>query len=289
MDENNYSRTKPLLVFLLLTALSAAGCSSSREVAADDATTSATLWMQNAAEYKALTTMVYQAAESELSSALNVSSWTASLEQQNNYNYRDLPPAVILDVDETVLDNSAFQARLIKNNERYSTEKWNRWVREEKADAIAGALEFTQQAARMGITVFYLTNREASVEESTYDNLKALGFPLKEGVDVLLTKNERQEWTSAKVNRRKYLASNYRILMLFGDNLNDFLPAEDLNAAERERLVEKYEQRFGSQWYVLPNPVYGSWESALYEADGDLTPDRIRQLKMEKLDTKNGQ
>ena len=242
--------------------------------------------MQNAAEYKAITTMVYQSAGSELNTALNVRSWTASLEQENAL-YKDLPPAVILDVDETVLDNAPFQARLIKQNKSYTPERWNDWVREEKADAIAGALAFTKEAVNKGITVFYLTNRDASVEEATYDNLEKLGFPLKENIDVLLTKNERPDWTSAKDNRRQYLAKNYRILMLFGDNLNDFLPADDITNEQRKQLVEKHRQRFGTQWFVLPNPVYGSWEEALYNFDSSLSPSEIEKKKRNKLDTKN--
>lgn len=270
-----------LLVFCSIIFIS---CSSSKSL--NDSTTSATLWVQNSAEYKAITTMVYQSASSELNTALNVRSWTASLEQENAL-YKELLPAVILDVDETVLDNAPFQARLIKNNESYSPEKWNDWVREENADAVAGALAFTKEAARKGITVFYLTNREASVEDATYDNLEKLGFPLKEDTDVLLTKNERSGWTSEKINRRQFVAKNYRILMLFGDNLNDFLPADDITNEQRKQLVDKHRQRFGTQWFVLPNPVYGSWESALYDFDNSLSPSKIEQIKMEKLDPKN--
>jgi len=272
-------------LLLALCCVTFISCSSTKPIL-DNPTTSATLWMQNAAEYKAITTMVYQSAGSELNTALNVRSWTASLEQENAL-YKDLPPAVILDVDETVLDNAPFQARLIKQNKSYTPERWNDWVREEKADAIAGALAFTKEAVNKGITVFYLTNRDASVEEATYDNLEKLGFPLKENIDVLLTKNERPDWTSAKDNRRQYLAKNYRILMLFGDNLNDFLPADDITNEQRKQLFEKHRQRFGTQWFVLPNPVYGSWEEALYNFDSSLSPSEIEKKKRNKLDTKN--
>jgi len=272
-------------LLLALCCVTFISCSSTKPIL-DNPTTSATLWMQNAAEYKAITTMVYQSAGSELNTALDVRSWTASLEQENAL-YKDLPPAVILDVDETVLDNAPFQARLIKQNKSYTPARWNDWVREEKADAIAGALAFTKEAVNKGITVFYLTNRDASVEEATYDNLEKLGFPLKENIDVLLTKNERPDWTSAKDNRRQYLAKNYRILMLFGDNLNDFLPADDITNEQRKQLVEKHRQRFGTQWFVLPNPVYGSWEEALYNFDSSLSPSEIEKKKRNKLDTKN--
>ncbi|MBN2731584.1 MAG: 5'-nucleotidase, lipoprotein e(P4) family [Balneolaceae bacterium] len=270
------------LYILLFCCIIFVSCSSTQPL--QNPTTSATLWMQNAAEYKALTTMVYQSAANDLGPILNKNE-TASLEQEGS-NYQELPPAVILDVDETVLDNSPFQARLIKQNETYTPEKWNEWVREEQAEAIAGALAFTKAAADKGITVFYLTNREAQVEEATFDNLKELGFPLREDVDVLLTKNERPDWTSAKVNRRMHVAENYNILMLFGDNLNDFLPAEDITHEERQALIDKHRERFGTQWFVLPNPVYGSWEQALYDFE-ELTEEQVEQEELKKLKTKN--
>ena len=259
-------------------------CSTSEPL--NNPTTSATLWVQNAAEYQALTTMVYRSAGDNLNTLLEIDAPTASLEQ-TDADFENLPPAIILDVDETVLDNSPFQARLIKQGETYSTQKLNRWVREEKADAIAGAVDFTKKAAQKGFTIFYLTNREAAVEEATFNNLQKMGFPLKEGVDVLLTKNEQSNWTSAKVNRRKHVAKNYRIVMLFGDNLNDFIPAKDITNEQRLALVEKHENRFGTQWYVLPNPVYGSWEQALYDFDDSLSPKEIKQTKLERFETKN--
>ncbi|TYP92134.1 acid phosphatase [Fodinibius salinus] len=261
-----------------------AGCTASKPL--NDSTVSATLWVQNSAEYEALTTMAYQSAEAQLDTALHTDSWTASLEQQGN-DYGSLPPAVVLDVDETVLDNSAFQARLIKKSESYSSKKWNNWVREQKADPVPGALSFTQAAEAKGITVIYLTNRDVSVEEATYQNLKKVGFPLKKDVDVLLTNNERPGWSSDKTNRRKYVAENYRILMLLGDNLNDFLPAKDRSGSERKKFVSEHKNRLGTQWFVFPNPVYGSWEDALYNFDSSLSPEQIEAQKLEKLDTKN--
>lgn len=268
-----------VVIIIILT-----GCTTSKPL--NDSTASATLWVQNSAEYKALTKMVYQSAEAHLDTALSTGSWTASLEQQGS-DYRNLTPAVILDVDETVLDNSAFQARLIKNSESYTPEKWNNWVREQKADPVPGALSFTQAAVDKGITVIYLTNRDASVEEATYQNLKKLGFPLKKDVDVLLTNNERPGWTSDKVIRRKHVAENHRILMLLGDNLNDFLPAKDITGSERNKFIEEYENRLGTQWFMFPNPVYGSWVDALYNFDSSLSPEQIEAKKLEKLDTKN--
>ncbi len=248
-------------------------------------TTSATLWAQNAAEYKALTTMVYRTATSNLAMAIEDSYWTAYPDQEDR-KIRSLPPAIILDVDETVLDNSPFQARMIKQNRDFDPQQWNNWVMEAKANPVPGAVEFTQRAANRGVAIFYVTNREAKVEEGTRKNLKKLGFPLSEDQDRILSNHEQENWTSAKTKRRAYIAQNYRIIMLFGDDLNDFVPAKNITQKERAQLVEENRDKWGELWYVLPNPVYGSWENALYNFDDSLSSTQIDSAKKSRLNPK---
>src|SRR5690606_11199373 len=135
-----------------------------------------------------------------------------------------LPPAVIVDVDETVLDNSYYQARMIRDNTAYSEATWGPWVMEARATAIPGAREFAGYAAKKGVTIFYVTNRMSNLEEATRRNLAAEGFPLSTGVDTVLTRGERKEWSaSAKGPRRAHVASTHRILLLIGDDLGDFV------------------------------------------------------------------
>jgi len=248
-------------------------------------TSSATLWAQNAAEYKALTKSVYNTALSNLGMAIEDSYWTAYPNQEGQ-EIRSLPPAVILDVDETVLDNSPFQARMIKQNSSFDPQQWNNWVMEAKANPVPGAVTFTQRAVNKGVAVFYLTNREAKVEEGTRQNLEKLGFPLSENEDRILSNNERENWTSAKTKRRAHVAKNHRIIMLFGDDLNDFVPAKGISQKERAELVESNKDKWGRYWYVLPNPVYGSWENALYNFDNSLSPAQIDSVKKARLNSK---
>lgn len=249
-------------------------------------TTNATLWTQNSAEYQALTTSVYQNALSNLGLAMEDSYWTAYPKQKGD-DLRKLPLAVVLDVDETVLDNSAFQARMIKQQKSFDPKAWNQWVLEARADAVPGALEFTKKAAEKGIAIFYVTNRDVSVEQGTRKNLRKLGFPLSGKEDHILSENEKPNWTSAKTNRRAYLASRYRILMFFGDNLNDFVSAKNISQQKRHQLVESNKKKWGRKWYVLPNPVYGSWESALYDFNSSLSKSQIDSVKKTKLDTRD--
>ncbi len=221
-------------------------------------TLQATLWVQNAVEFDALTSMAYQTASGKIQDALSDKSWSAELTQIGR-EIESLPPAIILDIDETVLDNSPFQARMIAKNSGYDPVDWEKWVLEASADAISGAVELTNNAAEAGITVIYLSNRDANTEEATRKNLEALGFPISQETDVVLLKGEQENWTSSKVNRRLMVASNYRILMLFGDDFNDFLPAKNMSGKERDALLEKHRDMFGTKWFIMPNPVYGSW------------------------------
>lgn len=250
---------KNLHFFPLLSLLIISGCSTTNPSLQS---LQGTAWVQRAAEYDMIALQTYQNAQNKLETALNDSAWTAEL-TQTGYAFWDLPPAVVLDIDETVLDNSPYQARLIQNKETYTDESWNAWVEEAQAEAVPGALSFTNRAQSLGVTVIYLSNRDASTESATRNNLIKLGFPVSDDMDVILLKEELPDWTSAKTARRAFVAENYRILMLFGDDMNDFFPAKDISHDSREQMLAKHREKIGSTWYVLPNPVYGSWARTL--------------------------
>ena len=119
-------------------------------------------------------------------------------------------------------------------------------------------------AKSKNVKVFYVTNRIEVLEESTKNNLIQLGLPFDEDIDVLLMKNENG-WTSDKTARRELIAKDYRILLLFGDQLTDFMSAEEsyIYHIERKMLAEKYTKMWGEKWFVITNPMYGRW-SAIY-------------------------
>lgn len=235
----------------------------------------ATLWQQTAVEYDGLTRGMYRLAELMLAPALEDSTWTASLEQaeQGAGVYGAKPPAVVLDVDETVLDNSPYQARLVLDNATYGSDSWQAWCREASASAIPGALAFTRAAEANGVQVIYLTNRDAAVEEPTRANLQALGFPMDPDEDVLLTQGEIPAWkASDKAPRREAVAETYRIVLLIGDNFGDFASEVDTSIAEREQKAATFDRYWGTRWIVLPNPQYGSWEGATYDFNYGASP-----------------
>ena len=234
----------------------------------------AVVWMQTALEYEASALQAFRLAEMQLDAALTNPSWTAAIEQTSDF--AKLAPAVIVDVDETVLDNSYYQARMIRDRTEYSSATWDPWVQEARATAIPGAVEFAKHATSKGVAIFYVTNRTANLEDATRRNLAALGFPIAtQGqtdapLDTVLTRGEIPEWqASAKGPRRAHVARAYRILLLIGDDLGDFVADASGAVAERQTKTAPQEDWWGRRWIMVPNPSYGSWERAVIGTSKD--------------------
>lgn len=219
-------------------------------------------WVQNSAEYRMLTEQTYRMALTQLYLGAKDSKWSADEVQVAEGGYEHKKPAVILDVDETVLDNSAYNARNLEMKLEYSTESWNAWCLEEKALPIAGALDFINAAKGIGVEVFYITNRQDDVRQATLNNLKALGFPVDE--DHLMTKNSDEGRDANKISRRAAVAEDHRIVLLIGDNLSDMFTGMDVrNTKRRNEIAAEKTALLGSRLIVMPNPVYGGWQRAL--------------------------
>ena len=252
----------------------------------------ALLWVRTSAEYDAIARQTFRAARASVGDALMQSDWTACLEQQAMVESGDkgsdwlasLPPAVVMDVDETVLNNSGFQVGLIEDDEEYSPDRWKEFCREESSTAIPGSVDFVNACRAAGVTVLFVTNREYEVEAETRSNLIATGLMKEDDADIVFTKYEQEEWSSDKSTRRAHIADQYRILLLLGDDLNDFVTLETRPSHEERRAaVEQYRDRIGEQWFVLPNPNYGGWEQTLYNYDYNATKETKRERKREQM------
>jgi acid phosphatase len=220
----------------------------------------AVVWMQTSAEYRAVAKQTYRAAEANMMRALKDKNWTAALEQKRPVP--ELPPAVILDLDETVFDNSAFQARLAATGGTFTPENWNAWVAEKRAGLVPGAREFLLAAHANGVAPFYVTNRVCDpnkADDPTVVMLKAHLLPFRP--ERLLCKTD----TPDKAPRRNLVAAGNRILLLIGDDFNDFItpPVHEGSVEARFAAVDAYERYWGERWFMLPNPTYGSWEAAV--------------------------
>lgn len=212
----------------------------------------ATLWVQHSAEYRALCYQAYEWAGLRLHSIL-----------QNAPSQ----PAVILDLDETVLDNSAFTGWQIENDEPFSYDSWAKWTAFAEALEVPGAGDFLRLADSLGVTLFYVSNRDTSALQETIQNMERFNMPQLKPEHFLLKTN-----TSGKEDRRAEIEGRgYEVVLLIGDNLGDFHEKWDkADTATRQRLTNESRSRFGQDYIVLPNPIYGTWEGALYNFDRSL-------------------
>jgi 5'-nucleotidase (lipoprotein e(P4) family) len=225
------------------TAPAAAGAPADNEYQ-----TGAVIWQQSSGEARALQYQAYALARLMLDRDLRTRARSK------------LRRAVVVDVDETILDNSRFQAGLIVNREGFSSAAWIGWCNSAKASAIPGAAEFLNYAASRGVRVFYVTNRGAPEKAGTIANLKQLGFP-DVSEETLVVRTD----VSSKEPRRQKISERFRIVLLCGDNLADFSNVfEGKTIEDRAAAVDAARQKFGTQFIVLPNPTYGDWESAVY-------------------------
>jgi 5'-nucleotidase (lipoprotein e(P4) family) len=234
-----------------------------------------TLWVQTSVEYRAGAIQTYHWAQAALVRGLQDQHWTAALEQ--NGNFEALPPAVILDLDETVLDNSVFQSRLVASGEPFSEDAWTKWVNERNAGLVPGSIEFLQFAHANGVATLYITNRMCDPsrdEDPTVRLVRTLQLPVEPIADRLFCAEQND---GDKTSRRAKAASHYRILLLFGDQLEDFLkvPREFADLEGRQKLFIAHQALWGERWFQLSNPMYGSWERAA----GNTLPDKLSRLR----------
>lgn len=247
----------------------------------------AVTWSRTSAEAEALYLQAYSMAKRSLDMALADRSWTAAVEQEGG-NFSQLPPAVIVDVDETVLDTSDYMIEQIRSGEAFAKPSWNAYVQRENAPPLPGALDFLKYAASKGVTVFYVSNREVAYAETpelkdevepTRRNLNKLQFPNTADTRTFLFRDAKRGWKE-KSPRRAEVAKTHRIVMMAGDNLYDFIDVADANRQKRDVAVEDHLSWLGTRWIVLPNPMYGSWESLLIGRESGAN---ARRLKLESL------
>ena len=227
----------------------------------------ATVWYQTAVERDLVYRQAYRNADEHLAAALADKTWDALPKEDRDNDPRTLPPAIIVDVDETVLDNSPDQVRQIRDNRDFDEAEWGAWVEQRAAKPLPGAVEFLQAAAAKGVTVFYISNRDASLAAATLDNLRQAGFPLAKDSQFLglgTVVDGCEQVGSEKSCRRRLVGHDYRVLMQVGDQVGDFVAIVANTPEGRRAAIAPYLDWIGQRWWALPNPLYGSWEPALF-------------------------
>lgn len=225
----------------------------------------ATLWYQSSAEARALFYQAYHLARLRLLEELGAGT--------------DAPPAVVVDIDETLLDNSPHQAKLIKTGRSFPA-FWDEWIERADARPLPGSVEFLRFADSCGVAVFYVSNRDGHMLQATMRNLERHGFPQLRPERFLLRTTE-----SSKAERRRRIAEGFNILLLIGDNLNDFSEIfEGRTVSERAAMADELNDRFGQRFIILPNPYYGDWENAVFEYRRGLDSGEKNRARVDALE-----
>ncbi len=251
------------LIFLLLITLAwEYSYASEKDKSFQEQSILSVLYVQTSTEFAANNIQTFNNASKALDMALKDKTWTAALEQKDNFVSKD--PAIIIDVDETVLDNSSFQSRTILSGLSYPN-GWAKWVNESMATAVEGVYEFLHYANENDVKIFYVTNRLESFREPTIRNLKSLGLPFDDNLNSLIMRED--ENVRDKTKRRKNIAEDYRIVLLLGDQLTDFISTKEAYVyhSDRKKLANKYSDMWGSKWFMITNPTYGRWELSIYD------------------------
>jgi 5'-nucleotidase (lipoprotein e(P4) family) len=240
------------LALLILTLSSNAIAQSTQPPADREYEVGATLWQQSSGEKRALAYQAFALAR-------------MMLDRDLSHRGR-MKRALIVDIDETILDNSAHEVWQIKNQRAFSAKEWTEWCNRAAAVAVPGAVEFLRYATSRGVRVFYITNRKDIEKEGTARNLKKLGFP-EVTDETLLIRTDPD--TSSKEQRRLAVGRKYRIVLLMGDDLNDFAEVfeKSTTVASRIEAAERNKDQFGVRFILLPNPMYGHWEDVI---NGDM-------------------
>lgn len=227
-------------------------------------------WFQQSGEYQALSWQAFNTARMAFDQAPSLAG---------------KPKAVIVDLDETMIDNSAYSAWQAKNGQPFSGKTWSAWTQARQAAAVPGAVDFANYVNSHGGIMFYVSNRDQKDYAATVDNLNKLGFTGVNEKTVRLSTGS----SNKQVRFDAIKAEGYHVVLYAGDNLNDFGGTTwHQNNAQRQAFVSSNHQRFGTQFIVLPNPLYGDWESGMAENYNKLTPQQQLQVREARLKAWDG-
>jgi 5'-nucleotidase (lipoprotein e(P4) family) len=242
------------------------GCATKAPERLVDQSTQAALWTQNAGEYQALCYQTFNLAKLAVDRAKGTETG---------------PWAVVVDLDETMLDNSPYAAWRLLHGKPFEPATWDAWCRAELTPSMPGSLDFARHVISQGGALFYVSNRSDATYEATRSNLIELGFPEVNDLRLLLKSD-----TSNKQPRFQAIAdSGYSIVLMLGDNLNDFPELETWHKgnAERNATLAEHQSDFGDRFIVFPNPSYGDWEGGLVSGYHKLTAEEKLAVRREKL------
>lgn len=228
-------------------------------------------WFQQSGEYQALSHQAFNSAKL----AFDLAKATPGKKK-----------AVVVDLDETMLDNSPYSGWQVKQGQPFAAATWAKWSQAEQAGAVPGAVQFARYVNSHQGTMFYVSNRKQSEYAATVANMQKLGFTGMSEKTVLLsgdTSNKQPRFDAIK-------NAGYDIVVYAGDNLNDFGAATyHKDNAQRRAFVADNQSKFGTEYIVLPNPLYGDWESGMAQDYNKLTPEKKLLIRQQAIKAWSGQ
>ncbi len=199
-------------------------------------------WLRGAAEYRAITISTYRAATEAV---------TAAVKEKTADSW-----AVVLDADETVLDNSVFQRDLSRGTTPFTEELWATFVRQHSAVPVPGAKAFLDSVRARGGRIVIVTNRFDHLCEDTRETFRVQHLPF----DVILcrvgTGDKNPRFASVASGSAFADGKGREPVVFVGDNILDFPSLKQTLRDEPESAFEA----FGKRFFVMPNPMYGSWQ-----------------------------
>lgn len=225
-----------------------------------------TNWFQTSGEARALYYQGYNIATEKLKKYLK--------------KHSKKPYSIVLDLDETVLDNSPYSAENIKLGKSYNSTSWDEWVYKAIAQPLPGAKEFLEFANKNKVKIYYISDRKSKHLNATLKNLKDMGLPVQSEDSILL----KGDTDKSKVGRREYVKKHTNLIMLFGDNLSDFEEFSESSISDRNNKVNDLYKEFGEKFIIFPNPMYGAFETAIYEGKFGKDKELIEKRKKVLID-----
>jgi len=264
---------------LLLVCLGVCGCATTGgpDSAPVHDNMDAVVWLQTSTEYAAVAAGIYATATAALEEIAKVEAG------------RTHRMAIVLDIDETVLDNSRYQAQLVFDDTTYEGGTWDQWIALRAAPAVPGVVDFIRTSQALGFHVAFITNRACRARPDTAEdcpqkldtrvNLEEIGVDTgsttlflrgehpADRCRALLSAAERTDgkWSSDKTSRRECVRLDHDIVMLFGDQLGDFTEEQGGSSGESGRdIAAEFSEHWGKTWFMLPNPTYGGWRPGAF-------------------------
>ena len=153
--------------------------------------------------------------------------------------------AIIMDLDETILNNSQYQVEISRKDETFNMKSWAKWVNRSEASLVPGAKEFIDLARDIGIQLIFISNRMDKRLDSTKKNMKSLNIFSDDDIYLLrLDRKDKKTIRRNEVFKGENRMSEYGpfdVVMYFGDAMGDFEEKDFYNN------------------FIFPNPMYGKW------------------------------